>query len=86
LKIQIAGQTDRAVIAIFENRYGSHVFLLARRLLYMFSICRCDTYVYVINMQMCEICVCLSYADAKHMDMHGICMFLSFFTGIRKIS
>lgn len=50
----------------------------------MFSICRCDTYVYVINMQMCEICVCLSYADAKHMDMHGICMFLSFFTGIRK--
>ncbi len=52
----------------------------------MFSICRCDTYVYVINMQMCEICVCLSYADAKHMDMHGICMFLSFFTGIRKIS
>ena len=52
----------------------------------MFSICRCDTYVYVIDMQMCEICVCLSYADAKHMDMHGICMFLSFFTGIRKIS
>lgn len=52
----------------------------------MFSICGCDTYVYVLDMQMSELCICLSYADAMHMDMTGICMFLSFFAGIRKIS
>jgi hypothetical protein len=31
LKIQIAGQTDGAVIAVFKNGYSSHHFLLADR-------------------------------------------------------
>lgn len=31
LKIQIAGQADGAVVAIFKNGYGSHVFSLPGR-------------------------------------------------------
>ena len=31
LKIQIAGQTNGAVIAVFKNGYSSHHFLLADR-------------------------------------------------------
>ncbi len=46
LKIQIAGQTNGAVIAVFKNGYSSHHFLPGRpACMTMFSICRCKAYV-----------------------------------------
>ncbi len=62
LKIQIAGQTNGAVIAVFKNGYSSHHFLWPTGL-----------YDYVQYMQMQSICIVIAYADGKYMRMPHLC-------------